>query len=75
MMFPEDTVYLRSVPTEWPYQVSVSQDMFIQWQSMCAWCDRHVGGRDQDWEWPTEGWFVFKKESDAMAFSLAWSGA
>lgn len=75
MMFPDTTFYLQSVPGEWPYQVNVCLDMFRQGQQVCAWCDHHIGLRNQDWEWPTEGWFVFKTQADAIRFSLAWSGS
>ena len=55
------------------------------WTSAQAWCDQHVGNFGQDWyklgidplasmvHGPLQTIWFFRREADAVAFSLKWS--
>ena len=59
--------------TDYPYAVTVNPPIVISGQMMNVdWLREHVGEPYVDWinEWPT---YRFKRESDAVKFSLAFT--
>ena len=64
-----------------PYRVVIHHE---DWPGAQAWCDLNVGAFDQDWyklgidpmatmiHGPVETIWFFRREQDAVAFSLRW---
>ena len=59
---------------QFPYQVQISDDVDrATHQIRYDWLLSHVGTRDETWCYPNATLVRFKREHDAILFSLTWS--
>ena len=48
--------------------------MAAPWKPCLDWCHEYFGSRlDNVWDYNGGGWFEFKREEDALLFTLRWS--
>lgn len=67
---------------DWPYRVEITEP---NWHAVQVWCEMSIGEFDQDWYKlgidPLESWvsgqtksvWYFRRQSDAVAFTLRWA--